>query len=128
MIQKEVADRVRAAPGSRTYGILSVLLQTFYDIEYLFKVGPGVFNPPPKVLSAVIRLQRNERKELPCNEKLYYSVIKSAFNQRRKMLRNSLKSRFKTDRADGEMLKMRPEQLGVQQFIELTLQLETDNS
>ena len=91
MIQKEVAERIAAPPGSKTYGILSVLLQAWYDIEYLFTVGEGAFIPPPKVKSAVIRLTRNDRTDLGCDEKLFKSVVKTAFNQRRKTLRNSLK-------------------------------------
>ena len=128
MIQKEVADRLRAGPGSKTYGILSVLLQAFYDISYLFPVGPGVFSPPPRVQSAVIRLMRNARDELPCQERTFHGVVKSAFNQRRKTLRNSLKGRFSTERLDPEIMALRPEQLSVQQFIELAVKVETDKS
>ena len=91
MIQKEVAERIAEAPGSKTYGILSVLLQAWYDIEYCFTVGSGAFAPPPKVQSAVIRLTRNARTELGCDEKLFKQVVKAAFNQRRKTLRNALK-------------------------------------
>lgn len=123
MIQKEVAERIKAGPGSKTIGILSVLLQTFYDIEYLFTVNESVFEPPPKVKSAVIRLKRNKRKNLPCNEKLFFKVVKTSFNQRRKMLRNSLKVAF-PDLAENNLLKKRPEQLGVEEFIELTAWIE----
>ena len=92
MIQKEVAERLAAGPGSKTYGILSVLLQAYYRIEYLFTVNETVFIPPPKVKSAVIRLTRNDRKKLDCDEVLFFKVVKTAFNQRRKTLRNSLKT------------------------------------
>ena len=100
MIQKEVAERIAEKPGTKTYGILSVLLQAWYDIEYLFTVGEGAFNPPPKVKSAVIRLVRNNRRELGCDEALFKTVVKTGFNQRRKTLRNSLKPliRAKADR------------------------------
>lgn len=96
MIQKEVAERIAEKPGTKTYGILSVLLQAWYDIEYLFTVGPGAFSPPPKVHSAVIRLRRNSRESLGCDEALFKAVVKTAFNQRRKTLRNSLKPLLKT--------------------------------
>ena len=120
MIQKEVAERIAAAPGSKTYGILSVLLQAWYDIEYLFTVNENVFNPPPKVKSAVIRLKRNNVKELECNEKLFVTVVKQAFNQRRKTLRNSLRSLIPAEIIDSEIFNKRPEQLSVQEFVELT--------
>ena len=122
MIQKEVAERLAEPPGSRTYGILSVLLQAYYDIEYLFTVDENVFAPPPKVKSAVIRLKRNSRKSLDCDEKLFFTVVKTAFNQRRKQLRNSLKSLLpkKDDEAEPKILDYRPEQLGVEDFVELT--------
>ena len=120
MIQKEVAERLAAAPGSKTYGILSVLLQAWYDIEYLFTVNENVFNPPPKVKSAVIRLKRNNVKELDCDEKLFVTVVKQAFNQRRKTLRNSLRSMIPTEIIDNEIFNKRPEQLSVQEFVELT--------
>ena len=125
MIQKEVADRIAEKEGSKTYGILSVLLQTFYDIEYLFKVPPGVFFPPPKVMSAVIRLIRNQRHKLECDELLYKKVVKQAFQNRRKTLRNALKSLnlppsiYKLD-----MMDQRAEQLSVEQFIYLTKEIE----
>jgi 16S rRNA (adenine1518-N6/adenine1519-N6)-dimethyltransferase len=122
MIQKEVAERLAEPPGSRTYGILSVLLQAYYDIEYLFTVDENVFAPPPKVKSAVIRLKRNSRKSLDCDEKLFFTVVKTAFNQRRKQLRNSLKPLFpkKDDEAEPKIFDYRPEQLGVEDFVELT--------
>jgi 16S rRNA (adenine1518-N6/adenine1519-N6)-dimethyltransferase len=122
MVQKEVADRICAGPNSKTYGILSVLLQAFYQIENLFTVPPQVFIPPPKVKSAVIRLTRNNLKELPCNEKLFFKVVKTAFNQRRKMLRNSL-SAVSKDLPAG-FAEKRPEQLSVESFIELTSFIE----
>ena len=120
MIQKEVAERIAAGPGSKTYGILSVLLQAWYDIEYLFTVNENVFNPPPKVKSAVIRLKRNNVKELDCDEKLFVTVVKQAFNQRRKTLRNSLRSMIPAEIIDNEIFNKRPEQLSVQEFISLT--------
>ena len=135
MIQKEVAERLAAAPGSKVYGILSVLIQLWYDVEYLFTVEPGVFNPPPKVKSAVVRLRRNGRTDCGCDERLLRRVVKTSFNQRRKMMRGSLKPLFaalNAERAGGsqpegvadflarpEMTK-RPEQLSVEEFIELT--------
>lgn len=124
MIQKEVAQRLASAHGSKEYGILSVLLQTFYHIEYLFSVPPQVFSPPPKVQSAVIRLQRNQRQALPCNESLFFSVVKMGFNQRRKTLRNSLKSLLVAG-ADHPMLNQRPEQLSADDFIHLTIWVES---
>lgn len=120
MIQKEVAERLAAGPGSKTYGILSVLLQAWYDIEYLFTVHENVFNPPPKVKSAVIRLKRNNVKELDCDEKLFVTVVKQAFNQRRKTLRNSLRSMIPAEIIDNEIFNKRPEQLSVQEFVYLT--------
>ena len=120
MIQKEVAERLAAGPGSKTYGILSVLLQAWYDIEYLFTVNENVFNPPPKVKSAVIRLKRNNVKELECDEKLFVTVVKQAFNQRRKTLRNSLRSMIPAEIIDNDIFNKRPEQLSVQEFIRLT--------
>ena len=120
MFQKEVAERVAAGPGSKTYGITSVLLQAFYDIEYLFTVDEGVFDPPPKVKSAVIRLKRNEKQSLNCDEKRFKQVIKMAFNQRRKMLRKSLKILLNDTNKEHEMLTKRPEQLSVADFVELT--------
>ncbi len=120
MFQKEVAERIAAKEGSKIYGITSVLLQAYYDIEYLFTVGEEVFLPPPKVKSAVIRLKRNKVKQLDCDEKLFKSIVKSSFNQRRKTLRNSLKP-FLKDQIRGEIIfNQRPEQLSIQEFIELT--------
>ncbi len=124
MLQKEVAERIAAPPGSRTYGILSVLLQAYYDIEYLFTVAPHVFDPPPKVQSAVISLKRNTRTQLDCDEAFFKKVVKLAFNQRRKTLRNSLKS-LPMDGVDltNPLFAKRPEQLGVEEFVELTNRL-----
>jgi len=122
MLQKEVAERLAAGPGSKTYGILSVLLQAWYDVEYLFTVSEHVFNPPPKVKSAVIRATRNSRTELGCDEKLFKTVVKTSFNQRRKTLRNSMKPLLGKDCPDYNLpvFDKRPEQLSVEQFIELT--------
>lgn len=120
MIQKEVAERIVSGPGTKAYGILSVLLQTFYDINILFTVSEKVFYPPPKVQSAVILLNRNEREKLPCDEKLFLKIVKTSFNQRRKMLRNSLKSILLPLYKDHPMLTKRPEQLGIEDFIILT--------
>lgn len=122
MIQKEVAERLAEPPGSKTYGILSVLLQAYYDIEYLFTVHENVFQPAPKVKSAVIRLTRNKRDALSCDEKLFVTVVKTAFNQRRKQLRNSLKPLLgKNDSLSSlPIMDERPERLGVDAFIELT--------
>ena len=126
MIQKEVAERMTASPGTKTYGILSVLLQAWYDIEYLFTVGEQAFIPLPKVKSVVVRLTRNKREKLNCNENLFKTVVKTGFNQRRKMLRNSLKSLLpeKGSIPDDPMLEKRPEQLSISQFEELTNLLE----
>ena len=118
MIQKEVAERIASGPGSKAYGILSVLLQAWYDIEYLFTVGEGAFLPPPKVKSAVIRLRRNSRTDLGCDELLFKKIVKAAFNQRRKTLRNSLKSIGLE--APASYAALRPEQLSVEDFIKLT--------
>lgn len=122
MIQKEVAERLAAGPGSKTYGILSVLLQAFYRIEYLFTVNETVFYPPPKVKSAVIRLTRNGTEKLDCDEALFFKVVKTAFNQRRKTLRNSLKGFYiDYERYDLQHLAgLRAEQLGVAEFVQLT--------
>ena len=120
MIQREVADRIRSPHGSKAYGILSVLLQAFYDIEYLFSVGPQVFSPPPKVQSAVIRLKRNQTPRLECDEDMFFKVVKTAFNQRRKTLRNSLKALFELPEPGTDILSLRPEQLSVERFVELT--------
>lgn len=120
MLQKEVAERICSAPGSRVYGILSVLLRAWYDIEYLFTVNENVFSPPPKVKSAVIRLTRNERERLDCDEDLFVSVVKRCFNQRRKMIRNPLRMMIRADAGDMPYLSMRAEQLSVEQYVELT--------
>ncbi len=124
MIQKEVAERIAERPGSKTYGILSVLLQAWYDIEYVLSVGPGAFNPPPKVHSAVIRLRRNHRTSLGCDEKQFRNVVKTAFNQRRKTLRNALKPLLPEgfDSSDP-VFDLRAERLSVEDFIDLTLKL-----
>ena len=123
MIQKEVAERIAAGPGSKTYGILSVLLQAWYEVEYLFTVSENVFDPPPKVKSAVLKMTRNDRKELGCDEKLFKTVVKTSFNQRRKTLRNSMKPLLGKDCPDYALpiFDKRPEQLSVEQFVELTL-------
>jgi len=120
MLQKEVAERICAGPGSRTYGILSVLLQAFYTTEYLFTVNEHVFLPPPKVKSGVIRLIRNDVNHLDCDEALFLRVVKASFNQRRKMLRNSVRAAFELKRDDYADFNLRPEQLSVEQFVSLT--------
>lgn len=126
MFQKEVAERVAAGPGSKTYGILSILLSAFYNTEYLFTVNENVFNPPPKVKSAVIRLRRNDVKSLECDEKLFVQVVKAGFNQRRKTLRNALRQlNLPLDRISEETLAKRAEQLSVAQFIEITKTIES---
>lgn len=127
MFQKEVAERICEKKGTKAYGILSVLVQAFYEAEYLFTVGPEVFNPPPKVNSGVLRLRRKESFTLPCNEKLFFSVVKTSFQQRRKTLRNSLKSFQLSDNLkEDTIFDLRPEQLTVEQFIELTQKVEAD--
>ncbi|WP_339703325.1 16S rRNA (adenine(1518)-N(6)/adenine(1519)-N(6))-dimethyltransferase RsmA [uncultured Marixanthomonas sp.] len=127
MFQKEVAQRICEKEGSKTYGILSVLTQAFYDAEYLFTVKPGVFNPPPKVDSGVLRLKRKKDFSLPCNEKLFYRVVKTGFQQRRKTLRNSLKTFNLSDKLkEDSIFGKRPEQLSVSQFISLTQKIEND--
>jgi 16S rRNA (adenine1518-N6/adenine1519-N6)-dimethyltransferase len=120
MLQKEVAERICAGPGSKTYGILSVLLQAFYSVEYLFTVSEHVFSPPPKVKSGVIRLIRNEVEALDCDEALFMRVVKACFNQRRKTLRNSVRSAFELKKDDYPEFGLRPEQLSVNQFVQLT--------
>lgn len=120
MLQKEVAERICAGPGSRTYGILSVFIKAFYDVEYLFPVSNTVFSPPPKVQSAVIRIVRNGTANLDCDEKLFFKVVKACFNQRRKTLRNSVKAAFALGKYDNELMTLRPEQLSVEQFVSLT--------
>ena len=126
MIQKEVAERITASPGNKSYGILSVLIQAWYKVEYLFTVHEHVFNPPPKVKSAVIRMTRNEVKELGCNETLFKQVVKTTFNQRRKTLRNSIKPILGKDcpLTEDALFNKRPEQLSVQEFIDLTNRVE----
>ena len=126
MLQKEVAERLASKPGKKAYGILSVLLQAWYDIEYLFTVDAQLFNPPPKVQSAVIRLTRNRRRQLDCDEKLFKTVVKTAFNQRRKQLRNSLQVLAGKGNPilQEELFTKRPEQLGVEEFQKLTKLLQ----
>ncbi|HDZ42036.1 MAG TPA: 16S rRNA (adenine(1518)-N(6)/adenine(1519)-N(6))-dimethyltransferase RsmA [Bacteroidetes bacterium] len=120
MLQKEVADRIVSGPGSKVYGILSVLLQAYYRVEYLFAVPSGVFNPPPKVKSAVIRLTRKEGGAVNYNENLFFRVVKLTFNQRRKTIKNSLKPLVDASGIDNLLLRKRPEELGVDDFIRLT--------
>jgi 16S rRNA (adenine1518-N6/adenine1519-N6)-dimethyltransferase len=126
MLQKEVAERLASKPGKKTYGILSVLLQAYYDVEYLFTVPPTVFNPPPKVNSAVIRVTRNSTDKLGCNEVLFKTVIKTAFNQRRKTMRNSLKGIMTSSSpiVTENIFDKRPEQLSVSEFVALTNLIE----
>jgi 16S rRNA (adenine1518-N6/adenine1519-N6)-dimethyltransferase len=121
MLQKEVAERICAGPGSKTYGILSVLLQAYYKTEYLFTVPEHVFSPPPKVKSGVIRLTRNSTEHLGCDENLFMRVVKACFNQRRKTLRNSVRAVFELKRDDYHEFGLRPEQLSVSQFVQLTI-------
>ncbi|ASU32669.1 16S rRNA (adenine(1518)-N(6)/adenine(1519)-N(6))-dimethyltransferase RsmA [Mucilaginibacter xinganensis] len=121
MFQKEVAERCNSKPGSKEYGILSVFLQAYYKVEYLFTVKAGVFNPPPKVLSAVIRLTRNQTAQLDCDEKLFWQVVKAGFNQRRKTLRNALSSLINKEKMTEEpLLDLRAERLSVDDFVKLT--------
>ena len=129
MIQREVALRMAAAPGSKAYGILSVLIQAWYDVEYLFTVDENVFNPPPKVKSAVIRMTRNDVTDIGCDEQLFKRVVKTVFNQRRKMLRVSLRQIFNNGKpTDGfyeqDIMTKRPEQLSIPQFVKLTNMVE----
>ncbi len=124
MLQKEVADRLSAQHGSKVYGILSVLLQAYYDVEALFKVSPGAFKPPPKVMSAVIRLRRNKRRELPCDELLFRTIVKQSFQKRRKTLRNALKHlNLPGSVSTLGLMDKRPEQLSVDDYIFLTQQI-----
>ena len=125
MFQKEVAIRIAEKPGTKEYGIISVFLQAFYDIHYCFTVDSHVFIPPPKVKSGVIRCTRNERKELDCDEKLFFQVVKMAFNQRRKTLRNSIKQLLEGNILPEKFTNERPEQLSVDDFIELTLFIQS---
>jgi 16S rRNA (adenine1518-N6/adenine1519-N6)-dimethyltransferase len=127
MFQKEVAERVAEKPGSKTYGIMSVLLQAFYDISYCFTVDEHVFNPPPKVKSGVIRCTRNQREVFPCDEKLFIQIVKMSFNQRRKTIRNSIKQLISGKEFEHPFLTLRPEVLSVEQFIELTLAVQELN-
>ena len=122
MLQREVAERLAAAPGTKARGILSVLLQAWYSVEYLFTVSETVFNPPPKVKSGVIKMVRNEVTDLGCDERLFKTVVKTTFGQRRKTIRNSLRGLLPSSATlpDSPLLAMRPEQLTVEQFIELT--------
>lgn len=127
MFQKEVAQRICEKKGSKAYGILSVLVQAFYEAEYLFTVNEDVFIPPPKVKSGVLRLRRKENFTLPCGEKLFFTVVKTAFQQRRKTMRNSLKTLNLSDNLrEDTIFDLRPEQLSVEQFIELTQKIEAD--
>jgi len=132
MIQHEVAVRMASQPGNKQYGILSVLIQAWYHVEYLFTVEPGVFNPPPKVQSAVIRMTRNEVTDLGCDERLFRRVVKTVFNQRRKMLRVSLRQLFSGDKIasahfyENPMMTRRPEQLSIPEFVELTNLVEKE--
>ena len=129
MIQKEVAERIASKPGKKAYGILSVLLQAYYDIEYLFTVDEHVFNPPPKVKSAVIRMTRNNRQRLGCDEALFKNIVKTAFNQRRKQMRNSLMGLVGKDNPilNDPIFTKRPEQLSVEEFIALTQLIQNSN-
>ena len=124
MFQKEVAERVAGKPKNKAYGIITVLIQAFYNVEYLFTVDETVFNPPPKVKSAVIRLTRNDRQNLNCNEGLFIQVVKQGFNQRRKTLRNSLRSLFPNLDTENKVLGQRAEELSVDEFVALTNWLE----
>ena len=125
MFQKEVAERLCSGPGTKKYGILSVLIQAFYNVNYLFTVNEDAFDPPPKVKSGVVKIKRNNIKKLDCDEKLFFRVVKAVFNQRRKMARNSLKAMFGDNKIDHLLLSKRPEQLSVNDFIELTKLLES---
>ena len=132
MIQREVALRMASQPGNKQYGILSVLIQAWYDVEYLFTVEPSVFNPPPKVQSAVIRMTRNKVQHLGCNEELFKRVVKTTFNQRRKMLRVSLRQLLPAEASlfasHASLFTLRPEQLTIPQFVELTNLVEEEMS
>lgn len=128
MIQKEVGERLAAAPGTKAYGILSILIQLWYDVEYLFTVHENVFSPPPKVKSAVVLMKRNSRTTLPCNEELFKKIVKSTFNQRRKKMRNSIQQIVgkESPLLGNPTLDKRPEQLSIDDFIELTQQVERE--
>lgn len=128
MIQKEVGERLAAQPGKKDYGILSILVQLWYDVEYLFTVPETVFSPPPKVKSAVVRMSRNNRTTLPCNETLFKNIVKSTFNQRRKKLRNSIQQIVgkESPLLSDPILDKRPEQLSIEEFIVLTQKVEQE--
>ena len=128
MIQKEVGERLAAKPGSKAYGILSILIQLWYDVEYLFTVHENVFSPPPKVKSAVVLMRRNGRQELECNEELLKKIVKSTFNQRRKKMRNSIQQIVGKDSPllQDPIMDMRPEQISIEEFIELTTKVERE--
>ena len=128
MIQKEVGERLAAKPGSKAYGILSILIQLWYDVEYLFTVHENVFSPPPKVKSAVVLMKRNVRQELECNEDLLKKIVKSTFNQRRKKMRNSIQQIVGKDSPllQDPIMDMRPEQISIEEFIELTTKVERE--
>lgn len=128
MIQKEVGERLAAHPGSKAYGILSILVQLWYDVEYLFTVNENVFSPPPKVKSAVVLMRRNSRTSLPCDEALFKKIVKGTFNQRRKKLRNSIQQIVgkESPLLANPILDKRPEQLSIEEFIELTQQVERE--
>ena len=129
MIQKEVAERIVSGPGRKSYGILSVFLQAFYSLKLLFQVSPGAFNPPPKVMSAVILLERNDRKQLNCNEDLFFKVVKQGFNNRRKTLRNALKNlNLASEIIADPILNSRAEQLSVEEFERLALRIENSGA
>lgn len=129
MIQKEVAQRITEPPGSKTYGILSVFLQAFFEMEYLFTVKPGSFNPPPKVDSSVVRMKRNQTSKLDCNEKLFFQVVKQGFQNRRKTLRNALKPINLPDSLKADpLLDKRAEVLGVQDYVYLTNKIEWERN
>ncbi|MBK8489957.1 MAG: 16S rRNA (adenine(1518)-N(6)/adenine(1519)-N(6))-dimethyltransferase RsmA [Saprospirales bacterium] len=128
MFQREMADRVIAPPGSKTYGVISVLVQAFYKGAHLFSVKPGSFSPPPKVQSSVIRLVRKDPYTLDCDERLFRRIVKQAFNQRRKMLRNTLKPLFPDEILKEEYFQQRPEVLSVDDFVQLTKRIEALNS
>ncbi len=128
MIQKEVGERLAATPGSKAYGILGILVQVWYDVEYLFTVNENVFSPPPKVKSAVVRMKRNNRTSLECNEELFKKIVKGTFNQRRKKMRNSIQQIVgkESPLLSDPILDKRPEQLSIEEFIDLTLKVEKE--
>ena len=128
MIQKEVGERLAAKPGNKAYGILSIFVQLWYDVEYLFTVSENVFSPPPKVKSAVVRMSRNNRTTIDCDEELFRKIVKGTFNQRRKKLRNSIQQIVgkESPLLSDPILDKRPEQLSIEEFIELTLKVEQE--